>query len=150
MITSTTPVSIRSRVGPSVLQAIEAGLIASGTALLANLALLVLARLAGADFSVQPPGQAAMTVGVALVCVTTLVPVLFGTLFLVVLRARRRSHWRVLGVVGLLAGIFTAAAPFAVHAGSGTQMALAGMHILTGLAWFLVLRGASGHLRIDQ
>lgn len=90
-----------------------------------------------------------MTVGMTLVCVTTLVPALMGTLLLVVLRQRGRSGWRVLGVVALLAGIFTAAAPFTVQAGSGTQIALGGMHILTGLAWFLVIRRASVHLRIE-
>ncbi len=62
-----------------------------------------------------------MTVGVTLVCVTTLVPALMGTLLLVVLRQRGRSGWRVLGVVPLLAGIFTAAAPFTVQAGSGLR-----------------------------
>lgn len=148
MTTSTIPVSTRSRVGPSVLQTIKTGLVAGGAALLANLALMVVGRLAGADFSVQPPNQVVMRVGVTLVCVTTLVPALMGTLLLVGFRQRGRSGWRALGVVGLLIGIFTAAAPFTVQAGPGTQIALAGMHVLTGLAWFLVLRHASGHLRI--
>lgn len=118
------------------------GMVAGGIALVVNLAVLAMAGFAGADMSAQPPGQDAMAVGVAMVAALTAVPVLLGSALLVALRGRGGKAWRILALLGLIVGVTTAPAPFTVEAEGATRVALASMHVITGLVWFVVVRRA--------
>lgn len=120
----------------------RAGLIIAALAVLANLAVLAVARLAGADMSVQPPGVEPMNVGALMVTMTTLIPVVGGTILLVLLRKRAQKSWRIMATLGLVVGILTAPGPFTVGADLATGVGLASMHLVTSLVWFLVVRRA--------
>ena len=120
------------------------GLVAGAIALVANLAVLAAAGLAGTDLTVKPPGQNAMTIGVAMVTATTVVPVLLGTALLVARRGSGAKAWRTLALLGLIVGVVTAPAPSTVEAEGATRLALASMHVITGLVWFAVVRRQTG------
>lgn len=119
-----------------------AGGVVAVVALAANLATFVVARLWGVDMSVRPPGGEEMVVGPGTITAMTVVPVLLGSVLLRTLRERGAVAWRVLGWVGLAVGVLTASAPFSVEAGSGTRVALACMHVVTGVVWVLVVHAA--------
>jgi len=124
-----------------VSRALAPALVVGGVAAITNVAILLLGRLLGLDFAVQPAGQAPMTVGVVMVLATTLLPVAIGAAVLAVMRSRGRRAHTLLAGVGLTLGIITTPAPFTASADLGTQVALASMHLTTGVIWFAVLRG---------
>lgn len=128
---------------PTSGRAWRSGMVAGGIALMVNLAVLTVAAITGADMSGHPPGQDAMDVGVAMVAAVTAVPVLLGSALLVVLRGRGGRVWRILALLGLIVGVTTAPAPFTVDAEGATRVALASMHVITGLVWFVVVRRAA-------
>ncbi|NAZ76318.1 hypothetical protein GTQ99_12975 [Kineococcus sp. T13] len=131
----------RARVGPAAV--LRVGALAAGCALVANLLALLVGRLAGADMVVGRPGSAGQEVGPAPVVVATLVGLAAGTVLLLVLRARGARAWTAVAVAGLVAGVVTTAAPLSMDAGTTTRVTLAAMHVLTGLAWFVVVRRAA-------
>jgi hypothetical protein len=129
---------------PNVAHAARIGVVAAGTALVANLAALGVATLAGATMLVrQGAGQPAMRISIALVVVTTLVPVLAGTLLLIPARGWGARGWRAVAAVGLALGLLSVALPLSTQASPGTHLALVSMHVIAGVTWFVVVRGAA-------
>lgn len=126
---------------PSAATTWRTGLLSIAVALTANLVLLGLALLAGAEMQVRrDPTGVAVTIGVGLVAVSTVLPMLLATLALLPLRRWGPLAWRALALAGLVVGLATVPAPFTMMAQRETQTALALMHILAGLSWFLVVR----------
>lgn len=121
------------------------GFTAAGIALAASLVVLLVARLSGADMVARPPQtDATTTIGVLSVAVVTVVATLVGSLLLVLLRRRGGARaWLALAWIGLAVGVLTTPAPLTVDATAGTRVALACMHVLTGLVWLVVVRRAA-------
>jgi hypothetical protein len=114
------------------------GLISMGIALAANLAVLALALTAGAEMV-----AAQTSIGVLLVALNTVVPLLIATLVLLPLRRWGARAWRVLATTGLAIGLVSSAAPFTVSTEDLTRAALAAMHVITGVVWFVLVRRAA-------
>ncbi len=113
------------------------GLTSIGIALAANLAVLAVALQAGAEMV-----AAQTSIGVFFVAANTVVPLLVATLVLLPLRRWGARAWRVLATTGLVIGLVSSPAPFTVSAEDLTRAALAAMHVITGVVWFLVVRRA--------
>ena len=122
---------------PSAGRTWRTGLTSICIALAANLAVLAVAVLAGAEMV-----AAQTSIGVFLVSVNTVVPQLVATLVLLPLRRWGARAWRVLATTGLAIGLVSSPAPFTVSAEDPTRAALAAMHVITGVVWFLVVRRA--------
>lgn len=119
------------------------GLTSGAAALAANAVLFAVARAAGADMLVRRDvSEPGMAIGLGTVAVTTLAPMLAGTLMLLAVRRWGPRSWRALAVIGLVVALATAPAPFTVLAGTTTQVALALMHVMSGVAWFAMVRRA--------
>lgn len=117
------------------------GLLSIAVAVTANLLILGLARLAGADMQVRPdPSMPAMTIGIGLVAVSTVLPMLLASVALLPLRRWGSRAWRALAWTGLVVGLLTVPAPLTMVAEGTTQAALALMHVIAGLSWFVVVR----------
>lgn len=120
------------------------GLVAAGIAGLANVVVLVSAGALGADLLVrQTPDAAATEVSIGMVAVMSVAPVVLATVVLLVLRRWGARAWRVLAAVGLALGLLTVPMPFTADATTGTQVALALMHVITGVVWFVLVRRAA-------
>jgi hypothetical protein len=112
----------------------------AGIAIVLNLIVLSVGRVAGADMNVQPPGSAApMIIGVVPVVATVLVPLLIGTALLIGVRRRGTRAWLLLAAVGLAFGLITIVMPVLATATVATTMTLATMHVITGLVWFILV-----------
>ena len=122
---------------PSAGRTWRTGLASICIALAANLAVLAVALLAGAEMV-----AAQTSIGVFFVSVYTVVPLLVATLVLLPLRRWGARAWRVLATTGLAIGLVSSPAPFTVSAEDPTRVALAAMHVITGVVWFLVVRRA--------
>lgn len=137
-------VSDTSAAGPTTGSTWTTGLTSAAIALAGNLAVLAVARLAGADMLVQrDEATASMTIGVVPIALTSVVPTLLATVLLLATRRRGPRAWRALAATGLVVGIVTAPAPFTMLAETGTQVSLALMHAVTGGVWFAVVRRAA-------
>jgi Family of unknown function (DUF6069) len=113
----------------------------------ANLAVLGVARLEGANMVIQTSvSRPAVHISIVLVIVTTLFPVLIGTLALIPARRWGSRGWRALAAAGLALGVLSVVLPLAMEAGPGTRLALASMHVIAGLTWFLIVRRAATRL----
>lgn len=123
--------------------AASAGALAAGIAVVVNLVVLLLARVAGADMIAEPPGQSAMPIGVIQVVAITIGASVVGVVLLLVLRSRAPRAWNVVAIVGLAFGVLSAPAPLTVEATPGTQAALALMHVVAGISWYVVVRRAA-------
>lgn len=120
------------------------GGLAVAAALVGNLIALAVASVADADMMVQPTGAGApMEINAGLVVATTALTLLAATVLLVLLRHRGTPTWRLLAAIGLGLGVLTIAMPLTVTATTGTRVALASMHLLTGLVWFVLVRHAT-------
>ncbi|GEA86558.1 DUF6069 family protein [Cellulomonas cellasea] len=120
------------------------GLVAAGIAGLANLVVLAVAGALGADLLVrQTPDAAANEVTFGMVAVMSVAPIVLATVVLLVLRRWGAWAWRALAAVGLALGLLTVPMPFAVDATTGTQVALATMHVVAGVVWFVLVRRAA-------
>lgn len=129
---------------PNLAGAARAGATSAGVAIAANLAVLGVATLAGADMVVrQGASQPAMHISSLLVAVTVLVPVLAGTLLLIPARRWGARGWLALAAAGLALGVLSVVMPLAMEAEPGTRLALASMHVISGVSWFLVVRRAA-------
>ncbi len=118
------------------------GLTSIGIALAANLTVLAVALLTGADMV-----AAQMSIGAFFVAMNTVVPLLIATLVLLPLRRWGAGAWRVLATTGLAIGLLSSPAPFTVSAENSTRAALAAMHVITGVVWFLIVRRAAARAR---
>ena len=114
------------------------GLTSIGIALAANLTVLAVALLAGAEMV-----AAQTSIGVFFVAANTVVPLLVATFVLLPLRRWGARAWRVLATTGLAIGLVSFPAPFTVSAENSTRAALAAMHVITGVVWFLIVRRAA-------
>jgi hypothetical protein len=133
---------------PSVAGAARAGATSAGVAIAADLAVLGVATLAGADMVVrQSASQAAMRISGPVVAVTVLVPVFAGTLLLIAARRWGARGWRAVAAAGLALGVVSIVMPLAMEAAPGTRLALASMHVISGVSWFLVVRRAATRFR---
>ncbi|MEO6143711.1 MAG: DUF6069 family protein [Dermatophilaceae bacterium] len=133
-----------SMVSPSVSSTWRTGLTSVGIALVANLVVLGVARLAGADMLVQRSETVtAMMIGVGPVSVLTVGPMLLATLLLLPLRRWGARAWHALAVTGLVVALVTVPAPFTMLAEGSTRVALALMHVIAGVVWFIVVRRAA-------
>lgn len=121
--------------------ALRIGGLVAATALVGNLAILLVGWLAGADREVTQAGDT-QVVGVATVVVASLVPVLLGTLALAVTARWGRRAWAVLAWVGLVLAVLTIVNPFLVEATLATRVTLAAMHVVSGATWFVAIRRA--------
>ena len=131
-------------VRPSAASTWRTGAASAAAALAGNAVLLVVARAAGADLLVRRAlGEPAQGVGLGAVAVMTLAPVLLATLVLLLVRRWGARAWRALAVVGLVVALVTVPAPFTVLADTSTRVALALMHVVAGVAWFVVVRRAA-------
>ncbi|MBB2922289.1 DUF6069 family protein [Cellulomonas cellasea] len=120
------------------------GLVAAGIAGLANLVVLAVAGALGADLLVrQTPDAAATEVTFGMVAVMSVAPIVLATVVLLVLRRWGARAWRALAAVGLALGLLTVPMPFTVDATTGTQVALATMHVVAGVVWFVLVRRAA-------
>jgi hypothetical protein len=120
------------------------GLRTAVLSLVANLVILAVGRLAGADLLVTPPGADTNEVGPATVTFMTLTPLLVGTLTLVVADRWGARGWRLLAWLGLVIGVVSAVMPFTVTATPATHLTLAPMHLVAGAAWFASVRRRIG------
>ncbi|ANS79707.1 hypothetical protein SGUI_2311 [Serinicoccus hydrothermalis] len=114
----------------------------AGVSLVLNLLVWGLARLVGADFDVTRPGAGPMTVGPVMVAVMTVIPVALGGALTWFLGRTRPRAVTALAWVGLAIGLLTVPMPFTVEASATTQTALAAMHVVTGVVWWILLRRA--------
>jgi hypothetical protein len=119
---------------PRFLAAVVAAAVAN--ALVFGIALL-------ADASMTIPGPPEMPIGLAIVVVATLVPLLVaGVVCYFLIRAfPRLGRW--LPLAGLIVAVASAAAPLTQAADLPTGIALAVMHVVAGVAWFLGARRSS-------
>lgn len=123
---------------------LRTGMTSLAVALAANLVILAVARLLGADMTVHRPGAGSpMTIGIGPVTVATVLPVLIATLLLLPLRRRVARAWRPMAYAGLVVGLLSVVLPFTVVAEGDTRTSLAAMHVVTGLVWFVVVGRAA-------
>lgn len=116
----------------------RAGLRIAVVAIVADLLLYLVARLAGADFTLAT-GSRAIAVGPLLVVVNVVGATLLGTLLLASVGRRGARAWRVLARVGLAFGVLSMLAPLTATGSTGGRLALAAMHLATGVVWYLVV-----------
>lgn len=139
-----TVASSASAFAPGAAWTWRTGLTSGAAALAANAVVFAVARAAGADMLVRREvSEPAMAVGLGTVAVMTLAPMLAATLLLLAVRRWGPRSWRALAVIGLVVALVTVPAPFTVLAGTSTQVALALMHVVAGVAWFAVVRRAA-------
>ncbi|MBC6446180.1 DUF6069 family protein [Actinokineospora xionganensis] len=125
----------------TVRSALTLGGLAAIGAVVGNLLVLVVGRLAGADLRVLQPGATeVLELGAGLVALMTVLPVAFGTAALAVATRRGRQGWSAVGWLGLAIGLLTIVSPFTVEASTSTAVTLAGMHAVTGVVWFALVR----------
>ncbi|QIK84406.1 DUF6069 family protein [Sanguibacter sp. HDW7] len=105
-------------------------------ALVVNVATFFVAKAAGASFTGDMP-YAVNVVGVA---VASVVPIVIAVLVLSRIVRRWTRFQNTAAWLGLALALVSCASPFAVAADTATAIALALMHVFTGLAWFFAVR----------
>lgn len=122
----------------------------AGLVVVANLVVYAIGRALGADFAVVPSEGRGLTIGAGLVFVTSVVPLLLGGVGLTIASRWGTAGWRVLAWVGLAIGVLSVVMPLTTEATAGTKAALAVMHVLTGVTWFVVVRRSAGSHAADR
>ncbi|MFD4421656.1 DUF6069 family protein [Agromyces sp. NPDC058484] len=115
-------------------------LIAAGAAVVLDLIVLWIASAGGASLIVTPPGApGSIQVDAVAVTLTVVVPmvVVGAGVWLLTRRWPAIRLWA--AWAGLAFGVLSAALPLTVEADLGTKLALASMHVITGVAWFVAL-----------
>lgn len=109
-----------------------------------NLVVWLVGWAADADFRVTMGGQT-ITVTPIHVLATTLIALALGLLAAILVRRWGPVALRTLAVVGAAVGVVSAGAPLQADTDTSTAVALAAMHVLTGLIWLIALwRAAAG------
>ena len=117
--------------------------VAATTISVANVVVLGVGQLSGADMRVaQTAGAAATQVGVGMVLLMSVGPTIPGGLALWLAARRSARAWRGVGWAGLALGVLTVPLPYTVQASSDTSLTLAVMHLVGGLVWFGAVRRA--------
>ncbi|MEV6073017.1 DUF6069 family protein [Nocardia sp. NPDC052001] len=108
-------------------------------AVITDLVIFGVAELAGADMVVTPRGGRTMTIGVGMIVGALFVAIAIATVALVLLAGRGQSFRRLLATGGLALSLLSIVLVLAAGATVETKTALASMHIVTGLIWFVAL-----------
>ncbi|MFB8003510.1 DUF6069 family protein [Nocardia sp. NPDC056000] len=115
------------------------GVFVFATAAITDLVIFGIAKLAGADMVVTPRGGRTMTIGIGTIIGALFVAIALATLALAFLTRHRESLRRVLAAGGLAVGITSIALVLTAGATVETKIALASMHTVAGLIWFIAL-----------
>jgi hypothetical protein len=116
------------------------GLVAAGTAALANLALFAASRAAGVSYLVRfSPDADPTRVTAAHVALTTLVPFVAGLAVAVVAARHLRHGLRTVQVLGAALAVVSLAGPLSLEADTAARLVLAAMHVVTGAAFAVAL-----------
>ena len=101
-----------------------------------NLAIYLAGWLADVDFTVIQ-GDTVRHVNAILVVVMSVAPLLLGGLALALTRRWSPTSWRLLAWVGLVIGVVSM--PLFLDATAGTKLTLSPMHLVAGIAWFVLV-----------
>lgn len=104
-------------------------------AVVANLVVFAVASAAGASWSAN--GQ---SVNAVLVVIATVVPMVIGGVITVLLARRWTRAIMTMAWVGLAFAVISAPAPLFASDDAATKWALAAMHVVTGVVWFVAIR----------
>ena len=130
---------------PTALGALRVGGIVLAVSVIANLLVLAIGRLAGAEMDVVRAGTTEpVEVGAFMVLFMTVLPLALGTLALAIVSRWGERGWQVLAWFGLGLGVLTVFMPFTVQASTGTALTLAAMHLVVGAVWFGAIRQTLG------
>jgi hypothetical protein len=120
--------------------ALRAGLLVGLIALAGNLLVYAVARLADVNLEVaQPNSDSSQVVGVAEVAGMTIGALVLGALLLVAVARWHPGAWRAVAWLGLALGLLTVPMPLSMEAETAVKVTLASMHVIAGVAWFVVL-----------
>jgi hypothetical protein len=108
----------------------------TGAALLLNLVIFAIGNAAGATWEVDAP----VTIGPVPVAATTVLAMGLGGLVVIAITRRNERFRFIAARAGLIFAIVSAPSPFLVSSDPTSSVALASMHVVTGVAWFLWLR----------
>lgn len=106
--------------------------LAALAALVLNLAAFAAASAADATWFAND-----MTIGWYMVVFATVIPIAIGVGITVLLARKWTAAPRVMAWVGLAFALVTVPMPFLMSSDSPTSLALAAMHVITGVAWFV-------------
>lgn len=121
--------------------AVRPGVVALVTALVVNIAVVLVGRSTGADLEVTQGGTTT-TVGVPQVAAMTVGPLAAATVVLALVSRFGAHAWNLLAWAGLGIGVLTAALPLLADASTETRLTLAVLHVCVGFSWFLAVRRA--------
>ena len=121
--------------------AVRPGVVALVTALVVNIAVVLVGRSTGADLEVTQGGTTT-TVGVPQVAAMTVGPLAAATVVLALVGRFGAHAWNLLAWAGLGIGVLTAALPLLADASTETRLTLAVLHVCVGFSWFLAVRRA--------
>lgn len=113
---------------------------AAGVALVANVLVHTLARVAGVETVLTPPGAAPVTVALAAVVTMTLGPVVLGGVVLALASRVAPAAARALPWLGLFVGLGSVVMPLSMGGALDARLVLAAMHVVAGVAWFVSTR----------
>lgn len=117
--------------------------LAAAAALALNLIAFGIGRLAGASFVVTRPDGVSFPVAPLAVAAMTLIPMVVGACAVLVARRWWPKGVQILAWSGLAIGVLTVAMPLLSQASAQTRIALAAMHLITGVVWVLGVRRLS-------
>lgn len=80
-----------------------------------------------------------MTIGWYMVVFATLIPIAIGAGITVLLARKWAAAPRVMAWVGLAFALVSVPMPFLMSSDTPTSLALAAMHVITGVAWFVAV-----------
>lgn len=121
--------------------AVRPGVVALVTALVVNIAVVLVGRSTGVDLEVTQGGTTT-TVGVPQVAAMTVGPLAAATVVLALVGRFGAHAWNLLAWAGLGIGVLTAALPLLADASTETRLTLAVLHVCVGFSWFLAVRRA--------
>lgn len=144
MVTAPVPAPSATVARPRSRSVPVVGLVVAVVALVVNGALFLLVS-GGEPILATPPGAAgALPVTLGSVLLATAVATAVGTAALAVLGRARPRRRAALASAGLAVGVLSAPVPVLSAADAGDGVALAAMHVLTGLVWWLAVRRGPG------
>lgn len=100
-----------------------------------NTIFFLIGKSADATMIVNQGGS--QEIGLPMVLASTFFGLFFAGLFASFIGKKSQSFLSKSPVIGLVFGIVTAAAPFSASDDSKTSLALASMHVVAGLIWYL-------------
>ncbi|MBR7742520.1 hypothetical protein KC207_04360 [Phycicoccus sp. BSK3Z-2] len=144
MSTITPTAEVAPRPVPTVSTLVAVVVRAAVVALVANIVLQTIARIAGVETVVVPPGAAAVTVAPVSVVTMTVVPLVVGGAVLLVASRISAAAVTALPWIGVVLGVGTALMPLSMGGDLAGRLVLAAMHVVVGVAWFVSVRRSQG------